>query len=90
MMWWDQIKQANNIDENRVPWRQFKGYFQEKYFSEHYYEMNMKYLFELKLGSMTMDEYEKRFFEFLKYVEFTKDYKVKIQIYFEWVTLLLQ
>jgi hypothetical protein len=39
----------------------------------------MKYLFELKLGSMTIDEYEKRFFEFLKYVDFIKDEKVKIQ-----------
>jgi hypothetical protein len=39
----------------------------------------MKYFFELKLGSMTMDEYEKRFFELLKYVGFIKDEKVKIQ-----------
>ena len=39
----------------------------------------MKYFFELKLGSMTMDEYEKRFFELLKYVDFIKDKKVKIQ-----------
>jgi hypothetical protein len=39
----------------------------------------MKEFFELKLGSMTMDEYEKRFFELLKYVDFIKDEKVKIQ-----------
>jgi hypothetical protein len=39
----------------------------------------MKELFELKLGTMTMEEYEKRFFEFFKYVDFTKDEKVKIQ-----------
>jgi hypothetical protein len=39
----------------------------------------MKEFFELKLGSMTMDEYEKRFFELLKYVGFIKDEKVKIQ-----------
>jgi hypothetical protein len=39
----------------------------------------MKELFELKLGSMTMDEYEKRFFELLKYVDFIKNEKVKIQ-----------
>ena len=58
---------------------QFKGYFQEKYFSEHYYERMMKEFFELKLGSMTMDEYENRFFELFKYVEFIKDEKVKIQ-----------
>jgi hypothetical protein len=49
--------------------------------SEHYYERKMKELFELKLGSMTMDEYEKRFFELLKYVGFIEDGKVKIQMF---------
>jgi hypothetical protein len=39
----------------------------------------MKEFFELKLGSMKVDEYEKRFFELLKYVGFIKDEKVKIQ-----------
>jgi hypothetical protein len=58
---------------------QFKGYFQEKYLFEHYYERKMKEFFELKLGTMTMDEYENRFFEFLKYVVFIKDDIVKIQ-----------
>jgi hypothetical protein len=37
----------------------------------------MKEFFELKLGSMTMDEYEKRFFELLNYVEFIKHEKFK-------------
>jgi hypothetical protein len=78
-MWWDQLKQSKHLDEKKVSWRQFKGYFQEKYLSEHYYERKMKEFFELKLGSMTMDEYEKRFFELLKYVGFIKDEKVKIQ-----------
>jgi hypothetical protein len=47
--------------------------------SEHYYERKMKEFFELKLGTMTMEEYEKRFFEFLKYVDFIKDEKGEIQ-----------
>jgi hypothetical protein len=41
----------------------------------------MKDLFELKLGSMTIDEYEQRFLELLKYVTFIKDETVKIQRY---------
>jgi hypothetical protein len=41
----------------------------------------MKELFELKLGSMTMDEYERIFLEMLRYVDFIKDEKVKIQIF---------
>jgi hypothetical protein len=41
----------------------------------------MKEFFELKLGSMTMDEYEHRYLELLSYVNFIKDEQVKIQIF---------
>jgi hypothetical protein len=41
----------------------------------------MKEFFELKMGSMTIDEYERRFLELLKYVSFIKDETVKIQTY---------
>jgi hypothetical protein len=41
----------------------------------------MKELFELKIGSMTIDEYERRFLELLKYVSFIKDDTVKIHKY---------
>ena len=41
----------------------------------------MNEFFELKLGSMTIDEYEQRFLELLKYVSFIKDEAVKIQRY---------
>jgi hypothetical protein len=38
----------------------------------------MKEFFELRLGSITMVEYEYKFLGFLKYVRFIKDEKVKI------------
>jgi hypothetical protein len=41
----------------------------------------MKELFEFNLGSVTIDEYERRFLELLKYVSFIKDEQVKIQRY---------
>jgi hypothetical protein len=41
----------------------------------------MKELFELKIGSMTIDEYERRFLELMKYVYFIKDDTIKIQRY---------
>jgi hypothetical protein len=78
-MWWDQLVQVKHIDEKRITWRQFKKYFQKKYLSKHYYDRKMKDFFELKLGSMAMDEYERRFLELLRYVDFIKDEKVKIQ-----------
>jgi hypothetical protein len=39
----------------------------------------MQEFFEIKLGSMTMDEYERIFLELLRYVGIIKDEKVKIQ-----------
>jgi hypothetical protein len=41
----------------------------------------MKEFFELKIGNMTIDEYERSFLELLNYVPFIKDEQVKIQIY---------
>ena len=39
----------------------------------------MEAIFELRSGSMTMEEYEKKFIGLLKYVKFIDDEKVKIQ-----------
>jgi hypothetical protein len=39
----------------------------------------MQEFFELNIGSMTMDEYEKKFLELLRYVDFIRDEKVKPQ-----------
>jgi hypothetical protein len=41
----------------------------------------MKELFEFNLGSMTIDENERRFLELLKCVSFIKDERVKIHRY---------
>ena len=41
----------------------------------------MKEFFKLKLGSMSIDEYERIFLELLKYVPFIKDETVSIQMY---------
>jgi hypothetical protein len=80
-MWWDQLVQVQHIKEKSVTWREFKKYFEKKYLTKRYYDKKMKDLFELKLGSMTIDEYDRRFLELLKYVSFIKDKTVKIQRY---------
>jgi hypothetical protein len=41
----------------------------------------MKELFKLKLGNMSIDEYERRFLELLKYVPFIKEETIKIKRY---------
>jgi hypothetical protein len=80
-MWWDQLVQVQHIVEKRVTWREFKKYFEKKYLTKRYYHKKMKEFFELKLGSTTIDEYERRFLELLKYVSVIKDEIVKIQRY---------
>ena len=65
-MWWDQLVQVQHIKEKSVTWREFK---------------KIHDFFELNLGSMTIDEYERRFLELLKYVSFIKDQTVNIHRY---------
>jgi hypothetical protein len=78
---WDHLVKVQCIRENNVTWNEFKRHFDKKYLTKRYYEKKMKEFFELKLGSMTIDEYERRFLEFLKYVPFNKEHIVKIQRY---------
>jgi hypothetical protein len=80
-MWWDQFLQVQHIGEKDITWKEFKWYFEKKYLTKRYYDKNMKEFFKPKLGSMTIDEYKRRFLELLKYVPFIKDEVVKIQRY---------
>ena len=68
-----------HVNESRITWKQFKKYFQKEYLSENFNDKKMQEFFELGLGSMTMEEYEKKFLGLLKYVRFIGDEKVKIQ-----------
>jgi hypothetical protein len=85
-MWWDQLKQVEHINESMITWKQFKKYFQKEYLSKHFYDKKMQEFFELRLGSMTMAEYENKFLGLLKYVEFIKYEKVKIQRFLSGLT----
>jgi hypothetical protein len=80
-MWWDQLVKVQHIKEKNVSWKEFKMYFEKNYLTKIYYDKKMKDLFELRLGSMSIDEYEIRFLELLKYASFIKDETVKIQRY---------
>jgi hypothetical protein len=73
--------QVKHIKEKNVTWKEFKKYFEKKYFTKRYYDKKIKEFFELKMGSMTIDEYERRFMELLKYVSFIKDETINIHRY---------
>jgi hypothetical protein len=80
-MWWDHLVKVQHIKEKSVTWREFKKHSEKKYLTKRYYDKKMKQFFEIKLRSMTIDKYERRFLELLKYVSFIKDDTVKIQRY---------
>jgi hypothetical protein len=58
-MWWDQLEEFENVNENMITWKKFKKYFQKEYLSKNFYDNKMQEFFELILRSMSMDEYEK-------------------------------
>lgn len=77
-IWWEELAQVKVINENKITWRQLKKYFQHKYLSGHYYDRKIQEFFELKLGNMTMEKYERFFWELLRYVDYIKNEKSKI------------
>jgi len=56
-----------------------KRYFKKKNLTKNYYDRKMKEFIEIKLRSMTIDEYERRLLEMLKYVAFIKDDKLRFK-----------
>jgi hypothetical protein len=64
-----------------VTWKEFKKHFEKKYLAKRYYDRNMKEFFELNLGNMTIDDYERIFLDLLKYVPLIEDEVVNIHIY---------
>jgi hypothetical protein len=58
-----------------------QGYFQKKYLTKRYYDRKTKGFFQIKLSSMIVDEYERILLDIMKYFDFIKDEKVKIQRY---------
>src|SRR5713101_7882134 len=74
-VWWEHIRKLKNINEIKIVWKHFK----QKYLSDMYYDDKIKEFHELKLGQLTMEEYENKFLELLRYVRYIRDDKVKIQ-----------
>jgi hypothetical protein len=52
-------KHSHRISQSRSSPSPVKKHFENKYLTKRYYDKNMKDFFELKLGSMAIDEYEK-------------------------------
>ena len=72
-IWWEQWARVKKLDERCVSWKQFRKYFLQKYFSEHYFERKMQEFFYLQLGNMTMDEYVKKFMDLMRCVAYINE-----------------
>lgn len=62
------MKNVRNIDEEGLTWNEFELLFKKLYLSERYFDHRAKEFYELKMGSMTNDEYTSKFLELLRYV----------------------
>ena len=67
-IWWEHLKQVKRISERILKWKHFKKNFKQKYLFDRYYDDKIKEFHELRLGQETMDEYENKFLELLRYV----------------------
>lgn len=72
------MKCVKGIRVEELSWHDFKRLFRNKYLPKIYYEGKFKEFYELKIGSMTDEEYMTKFLELLRYVPYLKDEKTKI------------
>ena len=55
------MKWVRDIKTEELSWHEFKRLFRRKYLSERYYDGKAKEFYELKMGSMTDEEYTTKF-----------------------------
>lgn len=66
------------IQEEELTWSEFERLFRKRYLSERYYDDKEKEFYEIKMGSMTGEEYTSNFLEMLRSVPYLKEEKAKI------------
>ena len=73
------MKQVKDIRTEDMRWHEFKRIFRKKYLSERYYDNKAEEFYELRMGSMTDEEYMEKILELLRYVPYIDDEKAKVQ-----------
>ena len=73
------MKPTKKDELREIRWTKFRKIFEEKYMLESLFKKKVKEFHELRMGSMTMDDFINRFLDLLHYVPYIKDEKVKIQ-----------
>lgn len=74
-IWWEYVKNFIGIWEEELTWSEFERLFRKNYLSERYYDDMTQELYELKMGSMTNEEYTSIFLDLLRYLPYIKEEK---------------
>lgn len=69
-IWREYVKHVRGIREEELIWSKFGRLFKRKYLSERYYDERAKDFYELRMVSMTDDDYTRIFLELLRYVPY--------------------
>jgi len=80
-IWWEDVKQVRDIETYDLSWWEFKRLFKKKYLSKRYYDNKAKEFYEIKMVSLTNEEYTNKFLELLRYMSYLTNEKAKVQIF---------
>jgi len=62
------VRWVRYIGIDDLSWHEFRRLFRKKYLSKRYYNIKAKEFYELKMGSMSDEEYMTMFMELLRYL----------------------
>ena len=77
--WWRDLKHTKKDEVREIRWSNICNIFQHKYMSKRFFDIKLKYIHGLRMGSMSMDAFINIFLDLLHYVPYIKDEIVKIQ-----------
>ena len=75
---WEKLGKIKGNKERKIVCKQFKKYF-KKYLFARYYDNKRKEFHDLNLGQLVMEEYMNKLLKLLRYVDYIRDERVKIQ-----------
>lgn len=75
---WEYVNNIRYIYEEDLNLSGFDRLSKKKYLSQRYFDDREKQFYELNMGSMTDEEYTRKFLELLRYVPYHKEEKAKI------------
>ena len=70
MNWWSNLERQLHLTPDTISWKIFEERFWRKYFSAYYEEQQVGEFHALVHGNNTVEEYEIKFMELVKYVSY--------------------